>query len=307
MKSVDWRVHAALIFVQVAFGLFHVVAKATLSHLDPLALAAMRVLCATPLLFLLAWKVDGVLPKRRDLPLLAMLGMLGIFFNQVLFILGLQYTSATNAGILMPSIPVFTVAIGAVFGVQRVKKLQIAGIALAVGGALYMLNPLNFSLEQGKVFGNILITINCVSYSGYLVTQRPALKRLPPLTITAWAFLFGSIGIGILGVPRILATDFSALPSLVWWGILYIVLFPTTISYALNTWAVSRSSPALAAVYTTLQPVTAATFGAIFLGESSGRRELAGFVLIISGLFLVSQEMRRRKEQKSNRENHGET
>ena len=63
-----WRVHLTLILVQAAFGGFHVVAKAVLADLAPLALAAIRVGLATPILMALAWRRDRFLPARRDLP-----------------------------------------------------------------------------------------------------------------------------------------------------------------------------------------------------------------------------------------------
>src|SRR5437763_10385444 len=91
------RVHLTLLLVQLSFGGFHVVAKALLSHLSPLALAAIRVGFATPILLALAWHRDRVLPGRRDLPILALLGGLGVFANQLLFITGLKHTTATNA------------------------------------------------------------------------------------------------------------------------------------------------------------------------------------------------------------------
>jgi drug/metabolite transporter (DMT)-like permease len=268
-------------------------------------MAGIRVLSATPLLFLLAWRIDHVRPKLSDLSTLALLGFLGVFVNQVLFIIGLQHTTATNAGILMPSIPVFTVALAALFRVERIRPWQAVGIAIAVAGAVYMLNPLNFSLEKGKVLGNVLILINCVSYAGYMVVQRPILRRLPPLTVTAWSFLFGGLGVVFVSLPSLGKIPFSTTPTAVWWGMLFIVLFPTTLNYALNTWAVGRSSPAMAAVYITMQPVAAASLGAIFLGENVGRREAAGFALIIAGLALVSREMKRFKDMQMARENHG--
>ncbi len=69
------------------------------------------------------------------------------------------------------------------------------------------------------------------------------------------------------------------------WG-----LVPTVINYALATWAIKRSSPALVAAYITLQPVAAGVLAMIFLGERAGLRELAGFVLIVLGLYTVSRQ-----------------
>jgi len=285
----DWRVHGALLAVQVIFGGFHVVAKAVLTDLDPFALVGIRVFLATPILVALAWWVDRVIPRLSDLPLLALLGFLGVFANQLLFINGLERTAATNAAILMPSIPVFAVAVGALLGVERVGWVRAAGIGLAATGALVMVNPLRFSLADGSLSGNLMILGNCLCFATFLVVQRPILRRLPWRTVIAGAFVFGALGMVVVTGPRVAAVELSALPAGVWWGVAYIVLLPTVLSYSLNTWAVRRSSPSLTAAYTTVQPVATAVLAAVFLAEAPGWVQGVGFGLIAGGLWVVSR------------------
>jgi len=278
-----------LLFIQLNFGGFQVYGKFVLSHVAPLALAGIRVMIATPLLLLLAWKMDRVRPAIRDYPYLALLGCLGVLLNQILFIVGLQYTTAINASILMPTIPVFAVAIAALAGIERMSAARFAGVLLAVTGALVMLNPLNFSLSENTLFGNMLICINCVSYAGFLVLQKPLLKRLPPLTVIAWSFLFGGAAVFLISLPALSAMSLRTLPWTAHLGIIYIVLLPTTMNYALNTWAIQRSTPALVATYVTLQPLVASILAVLFLHETAGGREVCGFLLIVAGLLIVSR------------------
>jgi drug/metabolite transporter (DMT)-like permease len=286
------RVHAGLLFVQLTFGAFPVVGKGVLATLHPLALAGLRVAFATPLLLLVAWRVERVRPSRRHLPMLALLGLLGMFANQVLYILGLARTTAGNAGILMPSIPVFALAVAGLTGIERLTWRRAAGVGLAVAGAAVMLEPANLSLHGGTTLGNALILANCLSYALYLVLQRPLLRELPPLTVVAWAYVFGSIAVLAVSAPSLASTAWAAVPAAVWIGVAYIVLIPTAVNYAINSWAIRRSSPALVATYTLLQPVIAAGLGVLFLTEAVGGRELGGFVLIVAGLWGVSSRAR---------------
>lgn len=292
-----WRVHAALLAVQVIFGGFHVVAKLVLGDLDPFSLVALRVGLATPILVLLAWRVDRVMPRLADLPHLALLGFLGVFANQLLFISGLELTTATNASILMPSIPVFAVAVGAALGIERVGRYRTLGILLSAAGALVMVNPFGFSLADGTLLGNGMILANCLCFATFLVVQRPILRRLPWRTVIAGAFVFGAAGVLAVAWPRLAATDLAALPDAAWWGLGYIVLFPTVVTYSLNTWAIRRSSPSLPAAYTTFQPVATATLAAVVLGERPGWLDAAGFVLIVAGLLIVSKRTERRARE----------
>jgi len=283
-----WRVHAGLLFVQLTFGGFHVVAKAVLAHLHPLALAGIRVLVATPLLLLLAWQHDRILPRRRDLPWLALLGLLGVFTNQVLFILGLRLTTATNAAILMPSIPVFAAAVAIVGRIERASAGRLLGIAISVLGALIMLDPRSFQLGDRAVGGDLLILANCLSYATFLVVMRPVLRRLPVATVIAWSFLFGGLGVTAVSWPYLHHLELASVSPAVWAGLAYIVLIPTTLNYLINTWAVARSTPSLVAAYTTLQPLAAGLLAFLFLAERPGWPQLAGGILIATGLWRVS-------------------
>ena len=284
--------HLALLAVQISFSGLHVVGKVVLESLPPLAVASLRVLVATPLFLGLAWYVDRKLPPWRSLPHLALLGLLGVFLNQVLFVTGLKYTTATNAAILMSSVPVFAVGVGWLTGIERIGPRRLSGVILAASGALVLLDPRRFSIADATFLGTFLILMNSLSFATFLVLQRPLLSRLPWRTVIAWTFLFGGIGVIAVGGSTLANVDVSAVPSGIWWGVVFIGLVPTFFGYLLNTWAVRRSSVTLVAVYTTLQPLLTALLAIVFLREHLRAPQIAGFVLIASGLWLVSWRRR---------------
>ena len=292
--AVDWRVHVALIFVQLAFGSFTVFGKYVLGYFEPLAVAAIRTLGAAPVLFLIGWRLTPRVPPLGDLFRLALLGLLGACFNQLLYITGLNYTTATSAAILMPSIPVFAAMLAGLLGIERMAWKRWMGVILAVAGALIMLGMAGLGLSRTALLGNALVLLNCASFALYLVLQRPLLERLHPMTVLGWAFLFGGLAVLAAGLPSLLSTHFASIPAAAWWGIAYIVLIPTIVNYSINIWAVRRSSPTLVAAYTTLQPVSASVLAVLFLQETVGLREVLGFILIVAGLVRVSTVRERR-------------
>jgi drug/metabolite transporter (DMT)-like permease len=285
----DARVHGALILVQLGFGAFPVAGKLVLGIVPPLGLAGLRVLVATPGLFLLAHLLEGARPSRRDWPILALLGLLGVTLNQVLFIVGLHWTSASTTAILMPTIPVFAALLAAITGVERIRPLRAVGIGLSVLGALVVLDPSRFARVDRSVLGDSLLLANCLAYAGYLVLLRPVLRRLPPLTVTAWAFLFGGVGVLLVAAPSLASTPFERLTGAGWGALAFIALWPTLLNYALNAWAVGRSSPSLAASYVCSQPAITAMLAVPLLGETLSPRALVGFVGIAAGLLVVAR------------------
>jgi drug/metabolite transporter (DMT)-like permease len=288
-----WKLHGALLAVQLLFSGFHVAGKWVMGEIHPFALAAMRVGFVTPVLLALAWQhdyavTDRRLPRGRDLLYLAMLGGFGVFGNQVLFLWGLSYTTATNAAVFLPSVPVFAAAIGALLGIDRIGPRRLAGIALAVAGALVVLDTTHFDLADDATVGNLLVLANCCLFAAFLVLQRPLLRRLPWRTVIAGSFAFGSIGVFAVGGRELAAIDYAAVPNGTWVAVAY-ALLATLIAYMINSWAVQRSSPTLVAAYTTVQPVTSALLASWFLAETIGWKQAVGFVLIAGGLWVVSK------------------
>ncbi|MEO8196268.1 MAG: DMT family transporter [Thermoanaerobaculia bacterium] len=280
----------ALLIVQVIFATLHVVGKVVLAEIPALAFAASRVLIAAPLLAVMAWRHDRVIPTGRDWRALAVLGLLGIFANQVLYLVGLRFTTATNAAILMPSIPVFTVAAAALLGAERLTARRVAGVALAAVGALVLLDPARIELGEKTSLGNLLVAGNCLCYAFYLVLLRPLFARLPWRTVVAGSFVTGGAATLLVSLPTLARVDWPEVHGATWLALAYVGVFPTFGTYALNTWAVRRSSPSVAAAFTTLQPMFTAVLAAFFLHERFGWLQAAGFGLIVAGLVIVSRK-----------------
>lgn len=289
VPAADRAALVALLAVQVIFATLHVVGKLVLTEIPALAFASSRVLIAAPFLAIMAWSHDRVVPARRDWAALTLLGLLGVFANQVLYLVGLRFTTATNAAILMPSIPVFTVAAAAILGAERLTARRIAGVALAAVGALVLLDPARLELGGQTAFGNLLVAGNCLCYAFYLVLLRPLLARLPWRTVVAGAFVTGGTATLLVSLPTLAQVDWAAVPGVTWLAIAYVGVFPTVGTYALNIWAVRRTSASLAAAFTTLQPLFTALLATLFLHESFGWLQAAGLGLIVSGLAVVSR------------------
>ena len=283
-RDSSWTVHLALAAAQTGFALFPIFGKLALVSIPPFVIAAIRVVSAAAMLEIVR-RLAPVEPIRReDRRLFFLLAILGVSLNQVLFIIGLSLTSAINTTILISSIPAFTLAAAVLFGREALTGRALLGTILAGAGALVLLNAERFDWGSRYFRGNLLILVNSLSYSLYLVLSRPLLARYRAMTFTAAVFRYGSIPIVAVSIPALLRFSPTLPAAGAWWSLGAIVLFCTAVPYFLNSWALARVAASRVATYVFLQPVIAATLAILVLGERPGWRTGVAAALVFAGL-----------------------
>jgi len=284
-----WKTHAALLVVQVAFAIGAVEGKLALKPVaaggggvDPVALAMARMVAAT-LFFQVLGRGSGWLRRilPRDHLRIASLSMLGIVLNQTLYLVGLRITTAFAAALLGATIPVFTAALAVLFRIERASARVAVGIAVALLGVLWLTGV-------GRVdLGAIVIAVNCLSYSLYIVLSKNVIQRVGALTLVTWLFTWGALFLAPLGaVP--LAKGASEWGQRSWVLVGVVVAVPTIVAYFANAWALGRSTPTLVTGYIYLQPLLAAIMQWVQLGEPIGPRAVAAAGFILAGVGLVA-------------------
>jgi drug/metabolite transporter (DMT)-like permease len=285
--SVPAKVHLALVAVQLMFASLSVVAKLALREQKPFAIVAVRTPAAA-LVFLVAWLIgwrERVAP--RDLLALCLYALTGIVLNQLLFISGLQRTTATNAVVIGATIPVFTVGVAVLSRREQATPRKLTGLSVAFAGALAVVGTDHF--DSTRLIGNLLVVANSLSFSIYLVISRNLLSRYRTMTVVTFTFLFGAIGVLPFGAADLLAAV-GHLSTATWVALGYIVLFPTVGTYFLNAFALKRAPSSLVAIYIYLQPLVGALLAAAMLGERPSAGTLTGGVFIAAGIWLTNRE-----------------
>ncbi|MGA7617442.1 MAG: DMT family transporter [Thermoanaerobaculia bacterium] len=285
------RVHAALGTVALLFSINYVVAKIALREIDPLAFAWLRVVGAAALLHALARSRRSPLSARltrSDLRKLVGYTFLGVVFNQLLFINGLARTSAHEAAILITTIPIFTLIGAFALRLEKASLAKAAGIAIAASGALLIIGLEGAAQRQGRLTGDILILLNCISYGTYLVVSRPLVMRLSPARVIRIIFTLGIPLMLPFSIHSLLAQDWSSVHASSWAALAVVVAGPTVGAYLLNAWALARIESSVVAAYTYLQPVFASILAFLVLGERLSLVTAAGALLIIAGVWLAS-------------------
>jgi drug/metabolite transporter (DMT)-like permease len=289
----ELRVHAALIAVQLMFASMSVVAKIVLRELPSFALVAARVPAAA-LILAVGYTARRERLAARDLPTVAVYALTGVVLNQLLFMAGLERTTATNAVVIGAVIPVFTVGVAVALGREAATRAKLSGLGVALCGALVVVGAARFSTGGGAtLLGNLLCVANSLSFAVYLVISRDLLARYRTLTVVTWTFLLGAVGVAPFGGPS-LAAHAGAAHAGTWLALAYIVIFPTVGTYFLNAFALKRAPASLVAIYIYVQPVVGALLAAWVLGERPGAETVVGGGMIAAGIWMVSRDGKRR-------------
>lgn len=287
------RLVAALVLVQVLFGGMGVAGKLILPHIPAFGLALARLFTAAVVLFALERMfIRSPMPSRRDLAAFALFALLGVVLNQGLFLLGLAHTTATNAVLLISTIPVFTLLVAVVLRQEKATLRQGGGLALSFAG-IALLVAGGLVLGRETFVGNLLVLANALSYSTYLVISRPTLARHDPLTVISWIFVFGVVQMAPLGLPQLLQVDWSVIPQATWIAFTYMLLGATVVTYGVNNWVLRYAPASKVASFVYLQPLVGVALAWSILAEPLTLRIVAAGALILAGVALANTKSRR--------------
>jgi drug/metabolite transporter (DMT)-like permease len=285
--------HLALIAVQLMFGTWPIVGKIALRSISSTGLVALRIGGAAIALTLLRRQLSKLrtLPKR-DVWWLLFLSLLGVVWNQLLYVKGLSLTTAINAVLLSTTIPVCTLVISLFLGIDKLSLRRFIGIALAAAGVIYLVNPSRADFSGGTMAGNLLIVANSLSYGAYIALSKDLFQRYGALNVITWIFLIASLIVVPIGFVDLRHLDTATVAPIVWGAVIYTILIPTVAAYYLNAWALARVSPSTVAAYIYLQPLIAFGLAPVVLGERWNSRTLIASALIFTGVAVVTKRAR---------------
>ena len=234
---------------------------------------------------------EGRFPRLtpRESVLVVGLGLLGITVYNVLFTWGLALVEASRAALIVPTNPAFTALFAALLLRERIGRTRAIGVALCVGGALWVLcrgDPRAFaSLDFG--LGELILVLCIFMWSAYTLIGRIALSTLSPLALTALVMAAGSLP---LAIPA--AMEEASLARVTWQGwtaFAYLVVFGTVIAFLWFYEGIKALGAARAAQFINLVPPLAVAESIVLLGEPFSPALLVGTALVVAGLYFINR------------------
>jgi len=277
-----------LVVMALIWGLNFAVLKYGTNVLEPIGYNAIRMSIGTVALLLLA-AVMAPMPSRRDIGRLMLLGVLGHGVYQGLFINGLAMTRAGTAALVVAASPAVIAIVGRAFGVERIERRAVLGIALSfVGIAIVVLGSSRGPAASGeRVLGDLLILTSVLAWAFYTTFLRDYTMRIEGVQIAAWTLLGGTIPILVVAAPALGRTQWSAITPLTWGAVLYSGVGAIGLAYLFWYRGVRVIGSTRTAMFAQLQPMIALLAAWPLLGERPTSWQVGGSAAVMGGLLLT--------------------
>jgi len=278
-----------LLFVVVVWGVNLSVVKWALGEMLPLAFNAVRfTLAGVTLLVLLRLRGETLRTSLRDGLWLVALGLVGHTAYQVLFIEGIDRTTATHAALISGITPIAIGILSQALGHERIGAGGWAGAALAFGGIyLIIAGKAPAGGAAPSLAGDLLILGAALGWSVYTVLGRPLLERHSPLKVTAISMGWGTLALLPICLPEVGRQQWGDVGAVGWGSTAFSFVFALVVAYVLWYRSVRKVGNLRTAIYSNLTPVTGTLSGWLFLREPLYPALGFGAALIFTGIALT--------------------
>lgn len=278
------KAFVALVAAMAIWGSTFVVTKGVLDEAEPFSIVAARLAIALAVLWpLLAWRDRERVNLSRQ-PIFIALGLFGIVGNFGLQTLGLAYTGAADAALIIALTPLPIAVLAAIFLGERLIRRQWLGIAASIGGVA-LITGASGAAGAAAVVGDLLIAASTLSWAAYTLIGKRLAPRHSTATITiagiTWGLVFlipaAALETVVVAPPRLSLAGVAALA--------YLGIAASGITFLLWNYALNAIGASVAGSFLNLIPVFGLAF-ALSSGESISLLQVAGAAVVGAGIWL---------------------
>lgn len=212
------------------WGFLAIALKIAVKQVEPFTIVWIRFVFAFAFLFIYFLIKD---PSQLKIlikpPLKLVFAALALGVNYIGFMLGIQYTSPSNAQVIIQVGPILLAIAGIVLFKEKIRKAQLLGFVIVIlGFILFYSQQLKSMLINPEDFnkGVLFTLLGAVAWTTYAILQKYLVKDHPPQTLNLFLF----------GLPALLYTptvNFENLASIDinYWGLLIFLGANTLIAY----------------------------------------------------------------------------
>ncbi len=264
--------------------------KIALLEFSPLAFNGLRMAFASLILvlFLLITKQGFGLPKK-DIGKLVILGIIGNTVYQLLFIHGINLTTASNTSIIMAMTPASVALLSSLLKHEKIPWAGWFGIAISFVGFYLVIakQPGTFVFSWENLKGDMMIFGGNLVWAVYTVFSKPLLGRITPLKWSSLTLAVGTVFYLPFCVPAFSRQDFGQISLKAWSMLVFSGLFALAFGYVVWYSSVKRIGNTKTVIYGNIVPIFTVIFAYIFISERIGLWQAVGAVIILAGVYLT--------------------
>lgn len=288
------RTHILLSFacVYLFWGATYLAMSFGVQVLPPFVLGAARFAISGPLLLAIcAARGLRLIPTRRELGMLALIGILMLGGGNTAVLWAEQYIPSGLAALLVASIPLYAALIEIILPHgDGLPPRGWAGIAIGFGGLILLVWPsLRSSLhgDSREIVAVVVTLLGSLCWTIASVISRRTTLHVSGSVAAGWEMLFaaGSNGIILLATRGWHGAHWGLQA---WASTLYLVTFGSIVTYTAYLYLLDHVAVSKVATYAYVNPVIAVILGAIFLHERLAPIEFAGMAAILAAVYLVT-------------------
>ena len=268
------------------------VTRYLVGNADPLTLAILRwgigFCCVLPVA--LGLRVRW--PPRQDWLGVALLGLgfYGLF--TILYNLAMGYTTAARASLALSTLPLQTMIVGALLGMEAFTVRKFTGVLIAMLGVCAALATGLATAPEGAWRGELIMAAGVLCMAVYNVLSRPYIARSSALGFLALGMGAGALALLVVGLVTGRLAVLQSFGQAQWIAASYLGIAGGALAFILWVMALQRASPTRVANTMTVNPIAAALLAQQLVGEPITLNLLVGLLAVFAGIWIATTEAR---------------
>src|SRR5215210_3751953 len=255
---------------------------------DPITIGLLRFAGGSVLLLPLALIKGEQWPGQRDWP--AGIGLALLFFGlfPVLFNAALIYTTAARGALALSTTPLITMLVAALLRIEPLTFRKSIGLVMAMGGVVIALAASLPVSPPDAWRGDTLMLAGAACMALYMVWSRPLIRRSGPTAFAVTGMIIGAACLGVISCAAGETEGVMAFGRPQWAAAFYLATVCGAGIYYLWSFALGTAPPTIVALTVTVNPITAAIFGALVLGEPVRLSLAIGLLGVAAGIWIAA-------------------
>jgi DME family drug/metabolite transporter len=284
------RGYTLIALVSIMWGTMGILQKLAYAYgILPGTLIALRLLIssATLLPILALINRSSLRISKKDVIPFLVFGVIAVASQRVTYAYGVYYTTPTITAVLFYTYPVFVTISAWVYLKEKITWREVSAIILTFLGVALVVRAYEPSLLSIDLSGILFGLGSSLCFVLYFIMTKQFRTRYTGWTVTMYAEGIGALTL----LPFIFVSipEIMIYPLQLWVLIFAIAWILSLLGYLLYSYSLKYVKASKGSILSVLEPLSAALFSALILGESLETLQILGVILALTGVIILFQ------------------